>query len=194
MDIRVAKITLLLGILAMAAIRGPHGRKSAKVKIIKKCRTPLEMGLLVLMWLGGVILPVLWVVTPMLSVADYGLHPVPFAIGVLVFSAGLWLFHRSHEDLSTNWSVSLDVRENHTLITSGVYRRIRHPMYAAIFLQAVGQALFVPNWIAGPFSLGAFVLMFCCRVGPEERMMLEHFGGEYQNYQRSSKRLIPGVW
>lgn len=64
-------------------------------------------------------------------------------------------------------------------------------MYAAISPQAIGQALLVPNWIAGPFNLCAFLLMLCCRVGPEERMMLEHFGGEYESYQRCSKRHDP---
>jgi protein-S-isoprenylcysteine O-methyltransferase Ste14 len=194
MDIRIAKIALILGILAIMAIRAPHGRKGAKIKIIKTCRTPLDVGLLMLMWLGSVILPVLWVATPIFSFADYHLHLFPFAIGALVFSAGLWLFRRSHTDLSTNWAVSLDIRENHALISSGVYRRIRHPMYAAIFLQAIGQMLLVPNWIVGPFNLGAFLLMFCCRIGPEERLMLDHFGDEYKSYQQCSKRLIPGVW
>ena len=194
MDIRVAKITLILGILAIVAIRAPFGRKSARIKIIKQRRTPLEMGLLMLMWVGSVILPVLWVVTPVFSFADYSLHPIPFAIGALVFATGVWLFRRAHADLSTNWSVSLDIRENHALISAGVYRRIRHPMYAAILLQAIGQMLFVPNWIAGPFNLGAFLLMFCCRIGPEERLLLEHFGDEYRRYRQCSKRLIPGIW
>ena len=55
-DIRIAKITLILGILAIVAIRAPFGRESAKIKIIRKCRTPLEVGLLMLMWLASVIL------------------------------------------------------------------------------------------------------------------------------------------
>jgi protein-S-isoprenylcysteine O-methyltransferase Ste14 len=112
----------------------------------------------------------------------------------MVFSLGLWLFYRSHKDLSTNWSISLDIREDHRLITSGVYRSIRHPMYAAIFLLAIGQALFVPNWIGGPFNLCAFILMFSLRVGREERMMRKRFGSEYDKYTKVSKRLIPGIW
>jgi protein-S-isoprenylcysteine O-methyltransferase Ste14 len=67
-------------------------------------------------------------------------------------------------------------------------------MYAAIFLQAIGMALFVPNWIVGPFTLCAFTLMFFLRVGAEERMMLDEFGNDYEDYVHSSKRLIPGVW
>jgi protein-S-isoprenylcysteine O-methyltransferase Ste14 len=67
-------------------------------------------------------------------------------------------------------------------------------MYTAIFLQAIGQALFLPNWIAGPFEFFAFLLMFALRLGPEERMMLDLFGSEYEDYMKTSKRLVPGVW
>ena len=54
--------------------------------------------------------------------------------------------------------------------------------------------MFVPNWIAGPFYLFAFRAPLCAPPGPEERMMLERFGSEYEIYMRSSKRLIPRVW
>jgi protein-S-isoprenylcysteine O-methyltransferase Ste14 len=75
---------------------------------------------------------------------------VPFAVGILVLVVGLWIFHRSHADLGTNWSITLAVREQHRLVTEGVYRRVRHPMYLALFLYSLGQALALPNWIAGP--------------------------------------------
>jgi len=194
MNVWIAKITLLVGIVAMIAIRAPHGRKCGKIKVVASKRGRLETVLLTLAWFGTVVLPVLWIATPLVSFADYRLHPAPFCLGIVLYALGLWLFYRSLADLSTNWSVSLDIRENHTLITSGVYRRIRHPMYAAIFLMAAGQALFVPNWIAGPLYLCAFVLLFALRVGPEERMMLERFGSGYESYMQTSKRLIPGVW
>lgn len=67
-------------------------------------------------------------------------------------------------------------------------------MYASVFLMAIGQALFVPNWIVGPLYLCAFVLLFFLRVGREERMMVERFGSDYEAYMRNSKRLIPGFW
>ena len=194
MHLWIAKATLILGIVAVIAIRAPHGRRSSKLKIIKRERGRLEIVSLSAMWLGSVILPILWVSTPLFSFADYPLHPAQYVAGVVLFSLGLWLFHRSHVDLSTNWSVRLDIRENHALITSGVYRRVRHPMYAAILLQAIGQALVVPNWTVGAFYLFAFMLMFSFRVGSEEQMMLQHFGDEYEIYMRKSQRLIPGIW
>ena len=194
MNVWIAKITLLVGLVAMIAIRVPHAKKCAKIKVVESKRSRPENVVFFLAWLGSMILPVVWIATPFLSFADYRLDPGPFWLGVVLLVLGLWLFHRSHADLSTNWSISLDIRENHSLVTSGVYRRIRHPMYAAIFLMAAGQALFVPNWLAGPLYLCAFVLLFALRVGPEERMMLERFGSEYETYMQTSKRLIPGVW
>ena len=106
----------------------------------------------------------------------------------------MWLFHRSHADLGTNWSITLEVREGHRLVTGGVYRRIRHPMYTALFLYCLGLALAVPNWIAGPSYLVAFGLLFALRLGPEERMMRETFGREYDDYAARTQRLVPGVW
>ena len=194
MHLWIPKATLILGIVAVVAIRAPYGRRSSQVKVIKSKRGRIDILLLSLMWLGSVILPVLWVSTPLFSFADYQLHAAQYAVGVVLFSLGLWLFHRSHVDLSTNWSVSLDIRENHSLITSGVYRSIRHPMYSAILLQAFGQTLIAPNWIVGSFYISAFILMFSFRVGPEEQMMLEQFGNRYAIYMTKSQRLIPGIW
>ena len=92
------------------------------------------------------------------------------------------------------WSVTLELRENHRLITQGVYRHVRHPMCAALFLYSIGQALALPNWVAGPSYLVAFGMLFALRLGAEERMMLETFGDEYAAYMAGTKRLVPGIW
>ena len=92
----------------------------------------LETWLIVVAMLGFVVLSI-WIASPAFALVDYPLHPSPLVAGSLCFVLGLWLFFRSHADLGTNWSVTLEVREGHRLITQGVYRRIRHPMYAALF-------------------------------------------------------------
>jgi len=107
---------------------------------------------------------------------------------------GLWLFYRTHADLGTNCSITLEIREQHRLITEGIYRRIRHPMYTALVLYSVGHALVIPNWVAGPSTLIAFVILFALRVRPEEEMMANEFGREYAAYAARTKRLVPGIW
>ena len=184
----------IIGVIAMMIIRAPHGRRSGTVKIAESRKGRQEVVLLALMWIATLILPLISVATPFLSFADYSPRPVTLVPGIACLAVGLWLFYRSHADLGDNWSITLELREEHRLVTRGVYRRIRHPMYAAIFLQAIAQALLLPNWLAGPVCLIAFLVMFALRIGPEERMMLEKFGGDYADYIGRTRRLIPNVW
>lgn len=185
----------ILGIIAaIVVIRAPFGSQSRRIPIAADHRGPRETAVLALAWLGSMILPLLWVFSPLFAIAEYPLIPVVFASGVIVAASGLWLFRRSHIELGKNWSISLDLREGHQLVTSGLYRHVRHPMYTSIFLYALGQALVVPNWIVGPANLVAFFVLFAVRVQSEEQMMADKFGDQYRNYLAKTKRLIPGIW
>ena len=189
----IAKALVLTATVVMIAIRAPHGRSSRRVKVIKSHKTPLEAILLILAWVAFFV-PLIWIASPAFSFAEYPLRSGPLFSGAVCFVIGLWLFYRSHADLGTNWSITLEVREQHRLITQGVYRRIRHPMYSALVLYAVAHALVIPNWVAGPSNLVAFGVLFALRVRPEERMMLEQFGDEYTAYMARTQRLVPGIW
>ena len=189
----IAKALVLTGTVVMIAIRAPHGHRSRIVKVAKSHKTPLETGLLVLAWVGFFV-PLIWVASPAFSFAEYALGTGTLVVGVMCLVIGLWLFYRSHADLGTNWSITLEVREEHRLITEGVYRGVRHPMYSALLLYSVGQALVIPNWVAGPSSLLGFAVLLAFRIRAEERMMGERFGDEYAAYSARTKRLIPGVW
>ena len=189
----IAKAVVLAATVVMIAIRAPHGRDSRRVKVIKSYKTPLETVILILAW-TGFFLPLVWIGSPAFSFAEYPLRVVPLISGIVCFVIGLWLFYRSHADLGTNWSITLEMRERHRLITQGIYRRIRHPMYSALVLYGAAHALVIPNWVAGPSNLVAFAVLFALRVRAEERMMLEQFGDEYRAYIARTKRLVPGVW
>jgi protein-S-isoprenylcysteine O-methyltransferase Ste14 len=189
----IAKALALAGTVVMIAIRAPHGHRSRIVKVATSYKTPLETGLLVLAWVGFFV-PLIWVASPAFSFAEYALSTCPLVVGVMCLVIGLWLFYRSHADLGTNWSITLEVREQHRLITQGVYRRIRHPMYSALVLYSMGHAFVIPNWIAGPSNLVAFAILFSLRVHAEEQMMSEAFGDDYAAYAARTKRLVPGLW
>jgi protein-S-isoprenylcysteine O-methyltransferase Ste14 len=188
-----AKAIILASSIVMVMIRAPHGQRSRAVKVARSRRGALETALLMLAGLAFFV-PLIWVAAPVFAFADYPLHPVPLLVGVVCLAVGLWLFARSHADLGTNWSITLEVRERHQLVTQGIYRTLRHPMYSALLLYSLGQALVVPNWIAGPSYGVAMALLFAFRLGPEERMMLEEFGVDYDAYMRRTKRLVPGLW
>ena len=109
----------------------------------------LERALLVIVFAGCILLPVIYLATDWLAFADYRLPDWIAMAGSATMVAALWLFWRSHSDLGRNWSRSLELRTDHRLIRSGVYRTIRHPMYAAILLFGLAQGLLLQNWLAG---------------------------------------------
>ena len=118
-------------------------------KIVVSRKTTLELALLALAFLGMLVIPLAYVFTPLLNFADYQLPSWAGWIGVMVFAVAVWLLWRSHADLGRNWSETLEVRQGHQLITSGIYTHVRHPMYAAIMLWSLAQPLLMHNWIAG---------------------------------------------
>jgi protein-S-isoprenylcysteine O-methyltransferase Ste14 len=152
-------------------------------------------------FLGLGLIPLVFVITNLarthwkfLAFAEYPFQPALVWAGTAVFAFSLWLFRRTHKDLGRNWSVSLDIRETHKLITRGVYAKVRHPMYSAFWLWAIAQALLLPNWIAGFSGIVGFGTLFFGRVFEEERMMEKAFGAEYRDYMRRTWRILPGVF
>ena len=139
----------------------------------------------------GMALPLFYLFTPWLDFADYDLPGWLGWIGTAVFAGALFLLWRSHIDLGSNWSAILQIRQEHSLVTDGIYRHIRHPMYAAHLLWAIAQGLLLENWLAGWLFLVSFIPTYLVRASKEEQMMLEHFGEEYREYIGRTGRIIP---
>jgi protein-S-isoprenylcysteine O-methyltransferase Ste14 len=174
------------------AVRYPHVRRNARVPVADGRQGTQEKLLLTLAFVGMMGVPLVYCLyPPAFGVAEYGPLPGQVWAGAAVFAAALVLFWRSHADLGTNWSPTLEVRRGHALVTAGVYRRVRHPMYAAIWLWGLAQAVLLPNWLAGPSTLWAFLPMYLLRVPREERMMLDTFGDEYRAYAARTGRVVP---
>jgi len=173
-------------------IRWPHGNRLKRLTVNDDRCGRQERTLLTIAAIGTTLVPLIWIVTGFPSFADYPLHPIAFGIGLLLAIIGNWIFYRSHADLGLYWSPTLQVRDEHRLMTTGVYSRVRHPMYTAMILQGLGVLLFLPNWIAGPAWLVSFGILYLVRVGDEERMMLDRFGTEYETYMQQTGRLLPG--
>ena len=190
----IAKIIWLACGLIWFFLRFQPRRYSRKTPVRYSGRGPREFVLLAASLTGLGIVPCIYLAAHFPRFADYPLIPALTYLGIAVEVTSLWLFHRSHRDLGHNWSVSLDLRERHTLVTTGVYALVRHPMYSGFWLMALGQALLLPNWIAGPAGLVGFGILFFGRVGREESMMMSAFGDEYRTYMRRTARVVPWVY
>lgn len=194
MTASVAKLTFVLLAVGWYAIRFEHARRSRRVAVRRDARDARENALLLISLSGLGILPLLYVATAFPRFADYTFRPAQAWIGVLFAVAALFLFQMTHRALGRNWSVTLQLRQDHKLITSGIYRKIRHPMYTAFWLWAVAQACLLPNWFAGFAGLVGFGVLFIGRIGREERMMLETFGDDYREYMSKTYRIIPLIF
>ncbi len=138
-----------------------------------------------------IFVPLIALATPLFDFAAYSAFPGQFFLAGVSALAGLYVFWRSHADLGSFWSAHLELREGHALVTRGIYSRMRHPMYTAIFLITIAHALLLTNWLAGPAGFAVFTLLYAIRVGPEERMMADQFGAEWEAYASRTPRLLP---
>lgn len=189
-DAPYATVPLLLMMILWYSVRLYHvGGQDNTVKSEKD--RARERPLASLVGIGMTILPVLALVLPPADFAHYTGFPYQLELGLFVGLFGTYVFWCAHRDLGQNWSAHLEIREEHTLVTAGIYGRVRHPMYTALFLLTVSQVLMLTHWIAGPAGLFFFILLYVTRVGPEEAMMQEQFGQDWLDYASHTPRLLP---
>ncbi len=189
-----ARIIWCIFIVAWAAIRWQPNRKSLKTEKITTARPLKERFSMVISSLGLGYIPAVWIFTDFLNGFDYQPNWLLVIVGSLLLIGTLRLFRLTHKALGKMWSHSLDLREDHKLVTHGIYAKVRHPMYAAFWLWAIGAAFLLPNWVAGFSGLVGFGTLFFLRIGQEENMMRKQFGDEYEAYMRRTKRIFPGIY
>ena len=187
----ISKIIFIIGIMFWLLIRIPYQQEQKQNTIVDDQKTFQEKFIRLLLLIGILFLPLIYVLSPWLNFANYHLPIWANGLGIATLTLSLWLFWRSHQDLGKNWSSTLQIREGHTLTTNGVYQNIRHPMYASVLLLCITQALLLPNWIAGLSGFTGFSIAYATRVDQEEQMLLNRFGDEYEAYRKRTKRLVP---
>lgn len=181
----------LIGFVLATVIRTYYGRQFKRKEIVhSQTENPIVFVGMAL-WGIALVAPLIVIFSNGLTVADYEITTSLRIIGASVFTVSLWLLWRSHADLATNFSPSLFIQKNHTLVSTGIYRKIRHPMYLSFLMWAIGQSLLIANWVAGPLGLLAFLLIYLFRVEREEQQLLNQFGAEYAQYQKKTGRLLP---
>ena len=189
-----AAIVWGVGLVLWYAIRYPHQRRARKQTVVRNQRDLADR---VTLWAAGFglsIVPLVYLATGFPAFADHAFRPWMGWTGTLFQLLFLALFFESHRQLGRNWSITLEIRDRHRLVTDGIYRFVRHPMYSSFWLWAIAQAFLIPNWIAGLSGLAGVALLYFSRVGKEERLMEEAFGEEYRHYSANTGRIVPRVF
>ncbi len=107
-------------------------------------------------------------------------------IGVVAASLLVWVFR----SLGTNLTDTVVTRLEHTLVTWGPYRWVRHPFYLAFGLIIVADSLATANWFLALTGGLAFALIFI-RTTKEEENLIKRFGDDYRGYQKRTGKLFP---
>ena len=108
-------------------------------------------------------------------------------LGLLVVPPLLfWTFH----SLGKNLTDTVVTRREHTLVTHGPYRWVRHPFYVVVFLWGFSLSLLTANWLLALLGVAA-VTMLVTRSRVEEAKLAERFGDEYRAYVRRTGRFFP---
>jgi protein-S-isoprenylcysteine O-methyltransferase Ste14 len=114
-----------------------------------------------------------------------------FAAGIVLLLLGVWLGMRGKRDLGLNRTPFPQPKQDGQLITTGIYARLRHPLYASVIALGFAWALLWRSWPALGLAV-AQVLFFDAKARREERWLRERFP-DYTAYTRGVKRFIPGL-
>ena len=123
---------------------------------------------------------------------------VALVIGILLVAVGGYLRFTSRRTLMKAGfglvsSSRLQIVEGQRLVTDGVYSHVRHPLYLGEISRNLGFTLILSSLYGFVVVLvGSLFLPF--RIQIEERMLLEEFGREYEEYKRRTKKLIPYIY
>jgi protein-S-isoprenylcysteine O-methyltransferase Ste14 len=187
-----ALLIIILGFVAgyqaIGAPEGLRGGTGVEGKLVRRQRI-VKVVVILLMYVALVCLP-------LADRRNSGVMDVNDAVrwvGLIAAALGFALIFWSGIALGRLYSADVTIQQDHRLITTGLYRYIRHPRYLGTLLVAVGLSLLFRSWIglaASVLFLG--VLLF--RINDEETLMHAEFGSEWEAYRQRSWRMIPYLY
>ncbi|HVZ26581.1 MAG TPA: isoprenylcysteine carboxylmethyltransferase family protein [Sediminibacterium sp.] len=126
---------------------------------------------------------------------DPSVSSLPLTLaGAALLVSGIFIRVWAIQTLGKHFTATVTLTEGHRLVRSGPYRLVRHPSYLGAFAAIVGTPVFLNAHWAILVAVLAMSLAYYLRIGVEEKMLLDNFGQEYQEYMQHTKRIIPFIW
>ena len=120
--------------------------------------------------------------------------PVSKIVGLVLMIIGFVIAFTGVFTLKRFYSSTLVTRVDHRLITHGIYRFVRHPIYLGVLLICLVALPVYSSSAWGFLILSLLIPIFLGRIRMEERLLTEQFGDEYREYKASTSKLIPFVY
>lgn len=130
---------------------------------------------------------------PLLPIVIIPLSPVVLAVGIIFALTGFIIAIIARHTLGGNWSSNIDLKKNHTLMTTGIYGYMRHPIYTGTILMLLGLVCVIGNVLSILLTfLATWFLQY--KIKQEEILLSRHFPKEYAAYKKRTKTLIPFIF
>lgn len=120
--------------------------------------------------------------------------PVISYIGIIVYFVGAIVVLRSRTQLGRYGDGIPGLKEDHHLLTEGIYDYIRHPLYSGGMLGRIGLGLSFRGYLGAIVFVLVYFIIFRKRMEIEEQSLISEFGEEYEEYMRRTKRLFPYIY
>jgi len=118
---------------------------------------------------------------------------VQSVVGLALIVIGLTIELVAQITLRRYYSSTLVIREDHQLITHGIYHFTRHPIYLGAITGCIGVPVYASS-LYGLLIMSALIPIFLNRIRMEERMLTEEFGDAYRTYKEATSKLIPFIY
>jgi protein-S-isoprenylcysteine O-methyltransferase Ste14 len=171
-----------------------HRRKADKnsgEKISRKVDGPIMMTFIKIggpaLWLSPLVYLInpLWMAWSKIGLPEWA-RWLGVGIGVVCAILIYWLF----SSIGSGITPTSATRKEHTLITSGPYRWVRHPLYTVGSSMFIAFGMMADNWFIALLGILAFIGM-AIRTPKEEANLIEKFGEEYREYMKTTGAFLP---
>ena len=180
--------------LFFTAIRMPYMKRYKTTEKKQTVRPGFEKFLVFINFIGMGFVPLFFAIYPMNDLFALSVSGSVRIFSAVILALSLVLFFVVHKSLGDNWSPVLEIRKNHGLVKTGIYRFIRHPMYLQIWIWVVFQGILLDNWMVEVYGVFAWALLYFIRVPREEIMLVNTFGQAYKDYISETGRVFPNVF
>ena len=124
----------------------------------------------------------------------YGFEYTFRITGLVLITAGILIRAIAIIILNKYFTVDVAIVSGHRLITSGMYKYVRHPSYTGSLLSFAGLGIFWCNWVSMIVIILPVFAAFSYRIKVEEKVLIKNFGEEYISYTEKTKKLLPKIY
>ena len=151
-------------------------------------KSTLFLSIAILVYLALVIIYIL--LPDLIAWAYMALPSIIRWLGFGLALVGIGLTLLTHRTLGAQYSAKREIQKEHTIISEGIYSKIRHPMYTSLNIFSLAVSLMSSNMLLILFSF-LVALPFPWIARKEESMLIDQFGDDYREYMSRTGRFLP---